>query len=254
MNDSSNAKFTYNPSSNTLTVDEGVGNLSAGLVKQTGPAVGGGTTDAITLGHGSNWWDFGLVLSATNSGKIPLKFMGSTVADGVTFAMPSGGMSGQVNFTIPIADGAANDVLVTDGNGALSFQAVGAGLSTRQTYTATTISIADGATDNITIVGYKAYGLIAIEPSAAAWVTVYTDATARSADSCRSENTDPLPGSGVIAEVITTSANQKQIITPGTIGWNNDGTPSTNMYLKVVNKSGSNAAITVGMTVIKLEA
>ena len=180
--------------------------------------------------------------------------MGSTVADGVTFAMPSGGMSGQVNFTIPIADGNANDVLVTDGNGALSFQAVGAGLSTRQTYTATTISIADGATDNITIVGYKAYGLIAIEPSAAAWVTVYTDATARSADSGRSENTDPLPGSGVIAEVITTSANQKQVITPGTIGWNNDGTPSTNMYLKVVNKSGSNAAITVGMTVIKLEA
>ena len=231
-----------------------LGSLTAGLIKQTGPAVGGGTTDAITLGHGSNWWDFGLVLSATNSGKIPLKFMGSTVADGVTFAMPSGGMSGQVNFTIPIADGAANDVLVTDGNGALSFQAVGAGLSTRQTYTATTISIADGATDNITIVGYKAYGLIAIEPSAAAWVTVYTDATARSADSGRSENTDPLPGSGVIAEVITTSANQKQVITPGTIGWNNDGTPSTNMYLKVVNKSGSNAAITVGMTVIKLEA
>lgn len=128
------------------------------------------------------------------------------------------------------------------------------GLSSRQTYTATTISIADGASDTIDVGGYKSYALLAIEPSAAAWVTVYTDATARSADSGRSENTDPLPGSGVIAEVITTSANQKQIITPGTIGWNNDGTPSTNMYLKVVNKSGSNAAITVGMTVIQLEA
>ena len=96
--------------------------------------------------------------------------------------------------------------------------------------------------------------LLKIQTSAAAWVTLYTDQASRTSDVNRSETTDPLPGSGVIAEVITTSANQKQIITPGTIGWNNDGTPSTNMYLKVVNKSGSNAAITVGMTVIKLEA
>ena len=202
--DSSNNKFTYNPSSNTLTVDEVVGNL-------TGNVTGG-------------------TLSATS--------------------MTVGGL------TYPTSNGTSGHVLTSDGTGNVTWQAGGGGvgLSTRQTYTATTASIADGATDNIAVVGYKAYALLAIEPSAAAWVTVYTDATARSADSGRSENTDPLPGSGVIAEVITTSANQKQIITPGTIGWNNDGTPSTNMYLKVVNKSGSNAAITVGMTVIKLEA
>ena len=202
--DSSNNKFTYNPSSNTLTVDEVVGNL-------TGNVTGG-------------------TLSATS--------------------MTVGGL------TYPTSNGTSGHVLTSDGTGNVTWQAGGGGvgLSTRQTYTATTASIADGATDNIAVVGYKAYALLAIEPSAAAWVTVYTDATSRAADAGRSENTDPLPGSGVIAEVITTSANQKQIITPGTIGWNNDGTPSTNMYLRVVNKSGSTGTITVGMTVIKLEA
>mgnify|MGYP000031157524 CR=1 FL=1 len=125
-------------------------------------------------------------------------------------------------------------------------------LSTRAQYTATTASIANNASGDITVVAYKSYALLKIYTSAAAWVTLYTDTTARTNDALRSETTDPIPGSGVIAEVITTGS-QTQIITPGVVGFNNDGTPSTNVYVKVVNKSGGAAAITVGLTVIQLE-
>ena len=95
---------------------------------------------------------------------------------------------------------------------------------------------------------------LAISTSVAAWVTLYKDSSSRSADSGRNETTDPLPGSGVLAEVITTGA-QTVAITPGVFGWNDDGpgTPGAITYAKVVNKSGSTQAITVTITVVKLE-
>jgi len=129
----------------------------------------------------------------------------------------------------------------------------GSGLQTRTTAFSTTSSIADGSSANITIVAAKTYALQKIQTSAAAWVTLYTDTTSRTNDASRSETTDPIPGSGVIAEVITGGA-VTQKITPGTIGWNDDGTPSSNVYLKVVNKSGSTQAITVTLHYVQLEA
>ena len=76
---------------------------------------------------------------------------------------------------------------------------------------------------------------------------------ARTADSGRLETTDPLPGSGVIAEIIST-AGVVQGITPGTIGWNDEATPTTDVYAKVVNKSGSTGTVAVTLTTVQLEA
>ena len=56
----------------------------------------------------------------------------------------------------------------------------------------------------------------------------------------------------MVAEAITTGA-ATQIITPGLIGWNNDGTPASTIYAKVVNKSGSTQAITVTVHYLALE-
>ena len=128
----------------------------------------------------------------------------------------------------------------------------GAGSFTRTTANAATSSIANNASANITITAAKTYALQKIQTSAAAWVTLYTDTTSRSNDSSRNETTDPTPGSGVIAEAITTGA-ATQLVTPGLIGFNNDGTPSTNVYLKVVNKRGSTQAITITLHYLPLE-
>ena len=125
--------------------------------------------------------------------------------------------------------------------------------SSRASANATTGTIANNASANITIAAAKTYALLKIQTSAAAWVTLYTDAASRASDASRNETTDPTPGSGVIAEVITTGA-ATQIMTPGLIGWNNDGTVSTNVYAKVVNKSGSAGAITVTLHYVTIES
>jgi hypothetical protein len=129
----------------------------------------------------------------------------------------------------------------------------GSGLTSRTTGSATANGVGVGASADITITAAKAFSLLKIQTSHAAWVTLYTDSASRTADASRTETTDPLPGSGVLAEIIT-SDGATQIITPGTIGWNNDpGAPTSNIYAKVVNKSGSIANIAVTLTYVQLE-
>jgi len=129
----------------------------------------------------------------------------------------------------------------------------GSGLQARTSANTATASIADGASANIQITAAKTYALQKIQTSAAAWVTLYVSDAARTLDGSRNETTDPLPGAGVIAEVIT-SDGATQNITPGTLGWNDESTPTTDAYLKVVNKSGSTQPITVTLHFVALEA
>lgn len=127
-------------------------------------------------------------------------------------------------------------------------------VSTRQTFNTTTGSLANNttATPNITN-ALKSYLLFKIQTDRAAWIRVYTSAAARTADASRSIDVDPLPGSGVIAEVITTGAST-QVLTPAVIGFNDDTTPSSTIYLSVTNRSGTTGTVTVTLTALKLEA
>ena len=101
--------------------------------------------------------------------------------------------------------------------------------------------------------GFKTYVLFKVTTSAAAWVRIYTDDASRTADATRLQGADPVPGNGVIAEVITTGA-VTQAITPGTIGYNADATLSNNIYLSVTNLSGTVSNITVTLSILQLEA
>ena len=124
--------------------------------------------------------------------------------------------------------------------------------SSRTTAAATTSSLADQASGNIDITAAKAYALLKIQTSHAAWVTLYTDTSSRTSDANRNITTDPLPGSGVIAEVLLSDGGVQKI-TPGLIGYNDDATPSTKVYAKVQNRSGSAATITVTLHYLALE-
>lgn len=129
----------------------------------------------------------------------------------------------------------------------------GGTLASRAAVAGTTASLANTATGNLTITGYRGYMLYKIQTSAAAWVRIYTDTTSRTADATRLEGADPTPGSGVVAEVITTGA-QTILISPGALGFSNESVPNTNIQLAVTNKSGGTTTITVTLTAVQLEA
>ena len=85
-----------------------------------------------------------------------------------------------------------------------------------------TTAIANLGIGNTDIIGQKSYALMKVGLSTAGWIRLYTDSTSRSNDVSRSVGEDPAPGSGVIAEVVTTGISTQQIITPFAMGGNMD--------------------------------
>ena len=159
----------------------------------------------------------------------------------VTGALTAGGL------TYPTSNGTSGQVLTSDGSGNVTWGTPAGQRTTAQV----TVNIANEAVSNTSFTTPKGYALIKVSTSHAAWVTLYSDTASRTADASRGINVDPLPGSGVLSEVITTG-NQVQLITPGTICFNSAGTGIT--YAKIVNKSGSTANVTVTLTYIVLES
>lgn len=155
-----------------------------------------------------------------------------------------------------ITDGTSGQVLTTNGAGVFTFTTVsggGSGLQTRTTPSGTTASLANNATGNLDITGFKSYALMAIQTDKAAWVRIYANAASRSADASRAQTTDPAPDAGVIAEVITTGA-QTVLISPGAFGFNFEGTPTTTIPCAVTNLSGTTGTVAVTLSVLQLEA
>jgi len=148
--------------------------------------------------------------------------------------------------------------VVASGTGAVKTITIAGGggsLASRTTKNATTASLNAAASGDLSITAFKAYNLLKVAIDHPAWVRLYTDSTSRSNDASRVEGTDPLPGSGVIAEVLTTTAGASTfLMSPAVFGWNNDGTPSTTVYAKVTNKDSQARAITVTLTLIQAEA
>ena len=166
-----------------------------------------------------------------------------TTSTGVTISgeLIAGGL------VYPTNNGVNGQVLTSNGAGNVSWNTPAGA----RTSTPVTVNIANEAVSNTSFTTPKGYALIKVSTSHAAWVTLYSDTGSRTADASRQINVDPLPGSGVLSEVITTG-NQVQLITPGTICFNSAGTGTT--YAKIVNKSGSTANVTVTLTYVVLES
>jgi len=151
--------------------------------------------------------------------------------------------------------GISGNIVFQDGS-YQSSAAQGSGLTSRTSIVATPTVLTANVGGNIDIAGYKGYALYSIATSANTganvWVTVYSNVTARSADYSRSVTTDPISGTGVIAEVINVG-NVTQYFTPAIYGFNNEATANTNVPLKVTVTSANTANVTVTVTMLKLE-
>ena len=186
-----------------------------------------------------------------------------TVGTGITISGNTGIISAtQVNIAGETLTGAGVTSLVAGSNitlsgstGQVTISSAGGALASRTTKNATITSLAAGASGDLSITAFKAYNLLKIAINHPAWVRLYVNAASRTSDASRAEGTDPLPGSGVIAEVLTTTAGASTfLMSPAVFGWNNDGTPATTVYAKVTNKDSSSRAITVTLTLIEAEA
>lgn len=123
----------------------------------------------------------------------------------------------------------------------------------RVTGSNTTTQIQNNASSSINIEGYKTYILQKVQTSAPSRVRIYTDSNSRTNDANRDLYVEPVSGSGLIAEVVTSNTDPINI-TPTVVGFNNDVTPSNTIYLAVTNYSGVSSSITVTLTFLQLEA
>ena len=187
--------------------------------------------------------------------------LGGVIPDGTTITVDANGniAAAPGGYVLPMASPTVlggikiGTGLSIDAGGVVTVASGGSvGLQARQSFSGATSSLADNATENLNITAYKAYTLLKIETDAEAWVRVYTDAAARTADVTRSEGQDPTPGSGVIAE---TRGSGVVRMSPAAFGYNNDSPSATDtVYLAVTNRSGAAATINVTLTAIRLEA
>lgn len=123
----------------------------------------------------------------------------------------------------------------------------------RVTSSTTTSALAYSSSTNLIANGYKSYILSKVIVDTACWLRIYTDADAQTADTSRSIGTDPVAGSGIVAEIISAGA-LTQRITPCVLGVNLDSPPTTNLYLTVTNLQVATTQINISMNLIQLES
>jgi hypothetical protein len=208
------------------------------------------STDTLTLVAGNNV----TITTSDSTDTVTINATHPNTFTNIAVAGQSPLLADNVNDTLTIAAGSGITVTTNDSTDTITIAATAvSGLESRSTAAGTTSSLANTASADLNITGFKGYALLKIQTSVAAWVRLYTDAASRSSDSSRLEGVDPSPDAGVIAEVITTGG-QTILMSPGVLGFNNETSPTTTIPVRVTNKSGSTAAVTVTLTLIKLEA
>jgi hypothetical protein len=96
---------------------------------------------------------------------------------------------------------------------------------------------------------------LAVSTDAPAWVSFYSSAAAREADGSRPLSRDPAPGSGVLLDLVTSTAGEVVAAPPGGTYFTSEVTtasPQPPLRALVRNTGQSQAAIAVTVTAVVL--
>lgn len=117
-------------------------------------------------------------------------------------------------------------------------------------------TIAPGASETGTIdIATPSTQLIAVQVDKKCWIRFYCNQAAADADATRPRSTDPLAGKGVIGEFIITSdwVNVILRVAPVLVLYNGDAPVGTTIKYRITSDEGSNAVITMNLTVVEVE-
>ena len=117
---------------------------------------------------------------------------------------------------------------------------------------ATTTQLLPGASALLDLSGLGRLGhFLAVSTDAPGWVSFYSSAAAREADGSRPITQDPEPGSGVLLDLVTTTASLTVTAPPGGTYFSTDGT--TPLLRAVVRNTGTvQAAIALTVSTVVL--
>ncbi len=122
--------------------------------------------------------------------------------------------------------------------------------------THTTTPLLPGASALLDLPGLGRLGhFMAVSTDAPAWVSLYSSAAAREADGSRPITQDPAPGSGVLLDLVTTTAALTITAPPGGTYFTSEVTvasPQPPLRALVRNTGTSQAAIAVTVTAVVL--
>jgi hypothetical protein len=126
----------------------------------------------------------------------------------------------------------------------------------RVSVSATTTPLLPGASALMDLPGLGRLGhFLAVSTDAPAWVSFYGSAAAREADGSRPITQDPAAGSGVLLDLVTTTAALTVSAPPGGTYFTSEATtatPQPPLRALVRNKGTTQAAIAVSVTAVVL--
>ena len=169
--------------------------------------------------------------------------------EGTLYWKVPGNISGTYKYICTAHSSMIGDIVIADPSAS-----GGGGGASRVQEAETTSSISDGASADVTYSTLgKSFGLQKITVDKECWVRIYCDMASRTADAGRTQGTDPADGSGVIAEIISTSSGTQVFkMTPAIIGWLDNS--ETEVPVAIKNNSGSTGTVTVTIDALKLES
>jgi len=221
-----------------------------------------------TVNSGANPWRIGadVHMSGGQSSRSTMSWLRMTIGSDGGFTAPftppaspptriTGAPFGLNALSDVVTDSPApvtNQALIWDGTAWVPGNPTVGGVG-RATAQGTTPSIAVNAAHILTISGVGRAGvMIRLKVDGIAWLTVYSDLASATADAARSISTDPSPGSGVIAEAISTNSNWIKV-TPA-IGYFNLEAPTVDaLYVRVVNQGTAARTFVVDLEVSRTE-